>query len=113
MATAKVTIPTEPYTGPSAWYGCDLAAQPEKWVHVLTPEEIAAIEKAVDGVIEHGITFEAATKEDFDFGTFNAVLERMLQQIVFGIGFVVIRGLPVERCARVVAVSGNRACALC
>jgi len=37
---SAAAAPLEAYTGPDAWYGKDLQQHPEKWVHVLTSDEV-------------------------------------------------------------------------
>jgi hypothetical protein len=103
VATATTAVPRTPYTGPAAWYGRDLAAAPERWLHTFTPAEVAAIDRTVDALLARGTLFEQTTRADFDFGpALNALLARTLDQVVHGIGFVLFRGLPVERCVVVV-----------
>ena len=34
---------------PAAWYGPDLAARRERWVHSLTTAEIAELDMTIDG----------------------------------------------------------------
>ena len=94
-----MAVPTVPYTGVAAWYGRDLAKDEARWIHRFTEDEIAHIDRAVDGVLARGVPIEATTKADFDFGPFNDVLARVLDQVVNGIGFILFRGLPVHRCA--------------
>ena len=105
-----MAVPTVPYTGVAAWYGRDLAKDEARWIHRFTEDEIAHIDRAVDGVLARGVPIEATTKADFDFGPFNDVLARVLDQVVNGIGFILFRGLPVHRCAALLLRAEPCAC---
>ena len=44
---SRVDIPSKPFQTEAAWRGEDLAAHPGKWVHRLTGEELAEIDRAI------------------------------------------------------------------
>jgi hypothetical protein len=86
--------------GPSAWYGPDLDRRRD-WIERLSPAEIAEIELATNRAIERLPNPESDLvnlgREDFPLPSLAPRLERMLGDVLTGRGFVLIRGLPVER----------------
>lgn len=87
----------QPLTGPAAWRGSDLAGD-NSWIHQLSPETIAALDAALAQVKQRGLSFPQFNREDF------ALPPQVQQQLLAhadelenGKGFLVLRGLPVER----------------
>ncbi len=85
--------------GPSAWYGQDLATRRD-WIETLSEAEISEIETATKQLADTGMEIPAIRSEDFPLPTLGARLQRMLDEVLNGRGFVLIRGLPVERWSR-------------
>jgi hypothetical protein len=81
--------------GPSAWFGAELARHPEQWIYTLSPAEIAEIEAAV--TTARGRDLATLTGADFSLPALGPVLDGMREDVLNGRGFVLIRGLPVER----------------
>ena len=75
------------------WYGPDMAARPELWTHELAPDEIAEIEAAT-ARLEDVPILEIAREP---LPRLAERLERIRRDALHGIGFQVIRGLPVGR----------------
>ncbi|MEU5189494.1 TauD/TfdA family dioxygenase [Streptomyces klenkii] len=90
------TVLTEPVTGPSAWTAADFTGESD-WVVVLTPEEIDDLETALAAAKARGIPFEQLTVEDFPLPVLGKTFEAAVQELEFGRGFTLLRGLPVER----------------
>ena len=89
---AETTLPHE-ITDRSAWYGEDLANSSE-WIEHLSAVEIAEV--------EHASSLAAArpadiTANNYLLPTLGPRLARVLEEVLEGRGFVLIRGLPVER----------------
>jgi hypothetical protein len=97
--------------GPSAWYGPQQDAH-RNWIETLSEADIAEIERAVQGTIERLENPErdlvSLRKQDFPLPTLAPRLERILDQVLTGRGFVLIRRLPVERWSKL-----QRATAFC
>lgn len=85
-----------PIAGPSAWYGPEMAADPDQWLYELGVTEIAEINGAVSGVVERGTPMLDITRDNFPLPTLGAALDAIQEQVVNGRGFVLIRGLPVD-----------------
>ncbi len=82
-----------PVRTPQCWYGPDMARQPELWVHELTAEEVAGIEAAVARLDDVPILEIARAP----LPGLEERLARIRQEVLHGIGFQVIRGLPAGR----------------
>src|SRR6185295_17687092 len=69
-------------TDHSAWYGADLAAT-DSWIERLTHTEIREVERAISA-------------KNVQLPTLAPRLQRILDEVLNGRGFVLIRGLPIE-----------------
>lgn len=83
----------------SVWYGSGFADDTD-WVEQISADEIGEVEIAVEELERAGVGIEKVTAEDFPLPTFNVRLQRILDEVLNGRGFVLIRGLPVERWTR-------------
>jgi hypothetical protein len=88
-----------PIAGPSAWYGPAVSARND-WIEVLLPTEIAEIKAASQGLATSDPDWESLRSEDFPLPTFQPRLARIIDEVLHGRGFVLLRGLPVERWGR-------------
>jgi hypothetical protein len=77
---------------PSAWYGRDLAKD-TSWLVQLTPQDLAEIAAAVDGVKKQGLPLAQVGRSSFPLPAPEAKLSSWLDEIRIGHGFVVVRGL--------------------
>src|SRR5579871_812401 len=85
--------------GASAWYGLDVAAQ-TNWIESLSPIEIADMERAAQQLARTEIAWQTLRPEDFPLPTLARRLPAILDEVLAGRGFVLLRGLPVERWGR-------------
>jgi hypothetical protein len=91
-------LPPGPLDIEAAWRGADLASHPERWTYRLTAAEIAEIDAAIGVVRSAGTALDRISPASFPLPTLRARLERALdRQILNGLGFWLVRGLPVER----------------
>ncbi len=84
-----------PITGPSVWYGPEMAASTE-WVHTLDENDIAEIAAAVDPLVKANADIARITKADFALPTLGPRLAGIREEVMNGRGFALLRGLPVE-----------------
>jgi len=89
-------INRKPITGPAAWYGRTLAGSDE-WIYRLSEPDIAEIDSAVAGVRHRGLAMTEMTKDAFRLPHLGPVLEDIQREVLGGRGFVLFRGVPVER----------------
>jgi len=87
---------TKPVSGPRAWRGGELATA-TSWIVTLGPDEIADIDRALAVARSSGRTLTAVERGDFPLERMRSTLERALDEIYDGRGFVVVRGLPAAR----------------
>lgn len=80
----------------SAWKGADLVTQPRRWTRVLNSEEIAEIELATLRFKEAGIAIEEISPENFPLPQIGPHLKTLRNELQNGLGFTLIRGLPVD-----------------
>src|SRR2546427_9554763 len=83
----------------SAWYGPNVADRAE-WIEPLSPAELAEIEIAGQRLAQTAIEWQTLSDDDFPLPTLKRRLSRVLHEVLEGRGFVLLRGLPVERWGR-------------
>jgi hypothetical protein len=92
---ATANLPSGQIKIPSAWLGEDMAANPGRWLRHLTAEEIAELEQAARSFLSQTKDIGGITKEKFPLPRFGTHLAKLKETLIHGIGFEVIRGLPV------------------
>jgi hypothetical protein len=90
---------TEAVRGPGVWYGCELAKR-DDWIRRFSAAALAEIDAAVEGFRSTGKPLEAMAAGDFPLPRLGPVLRALLAELLEGRGFVLLRGLPVERMTR-------------
>jgi len=107
--------PTAPLTGPDAWRGSVLAGSPQTWLRRFTGDELAALDDGAARLLATG--WPNAVPEAAPSAKPNAKIETSVtspvvaalvrglrDELLFGRGFAVLRGLPVhDDLARVAA----------
>jgi hypothetical protein len=88
------TLP-QSFTGLSAWIGPQMVAKPDSWLITLSDAQIAELEQAARHFLALGRDVGEITAEDFPLPEFGQHLKEMRQALIHGIGFEVLRGLPV------------------
>ena len=84
-------------TGPAAWYGPEMARRTE-WLMPLGAAEIAEIEQVTRTLAAREADIAAITARDFPLPTLAPRLTRRVEdEVLNGRGFLLLRGLPVER----------------
>lgn len=89
----------EPLAGPGVWYGRDLATRSD-WIRPFSEAEIAEIEAAVAAFRKTGKSLDAITAAVFPLPRLGPVMRALLHELLEGRGFVLLRGLPVDRWTR-------------
>ncbi|HYG43976.1 MAG TPA: TauD/TfdA family dioxygenase, partial [Bordetella sp.] len=82
--------------GPAAWYGPDMNANPE-WIHTLQPDDIDELDQALRSFHAGGLSMADISPRTFPLPRFSRKLGQVLHEILEGRGFVLLRGLPVDR----------------
>lgn len=95
-ANAAASRPPRYIEGPSAWRGAAMTERTD-WLEELRDGEIAEIDAAVKTFMDSGDGYGAIRPSRFRLPKLGPRLERMLDQLLHGRGFVQIRGFPVEK----------------
>ncbi len=84
-------------TGAAAWYGPDLAGR-DDWLMPLEVNELAEIEAATAALVDRDADIATITASDFPLPSLGPRLRaRVRDEVLNGRGFLLMRGLPVER----------------
>jgi hypothetical protein len=84
-------------TSAAAWYGPEMAKRSD-WLMPLAPAEIAEVEAAAKALVAREADIAAITAKDFPLPTLAPKLKaRVDDEVLNGRGFILLRGLPVER----------------
>lgn len=78
------------------WRPVDLGG-PDEWSHTLTAAEVAEIDAALDHVEASGVPMADLDRTTFPLGALGDRLRDWAHELDQGRGFVLVRGLPVER----------------
>ncbi|MBS1788093.1 MAG: TauD/TfdA family dioxygenase [Acidobacteria bacterium] len=99
MTNSLLQQPPPEIQHPSAWHGSDLADSRD-WLEILSETEIAEVESATQRLAETQVQIPTICSGGFPLPTLSARLQQMLDDVLNGRGFVLLRGLPVERWSR-------------
>ncbi|HYR39351.1 MAG TPA: TauD/TfdA family dioxygenase [Methylomirabilota bacterium] len=83
-------------TGPEAWLGREME-QSTEWIRPLSLRAITELDAAIDGLKQRGLAWPHFGRSDFPLPTFSRDLSSALDELEDGRGFVLLRGIPVER----------------
>ncbi len=96
-APARVASDLPTFDNAQAWYGPDMMRRDE-WIHALTADELADIDRAVRHAEMAGSDIAELGPEHFPLGApMRALLARVKNDVLHGRGFMLLRGIPVER----------------
>ncbi len=85
-----------PVTGPTAWRRADIDAD-KHWIYRLTKSDIDALETAAGAILERGLSPMDFEQKDFPLRQLTDRLAPLIDQVENGRGFILIRGLPIDR----------------
>jgi hypothetical protein len=89
------TLPPE-VEDESAWYGSELAKRSD-WIERLSEAEIAEVERLVHEIENASVDLASLDPNKAELPILGPRLQRLLNEVLNGRGFVLIKGLPVER----------------
>jgi len=96
--TKPSTLP-DAVSGPSAWYGPDLRKRAD-WIRPFSMAELAELDAAINAFKRSGAPLAGISPASFPLPTLGGVLAGVLEELLEGRGFAMLRGFPVERYAR-------------
>lgn len=91
-----IPMPDGPIAGPSAWHGKDMAKS-TAWTYTLSDAELDELHGALGAVHEEGRAITDIRRADFPLPNLGATLDELRGEVLRGRGFVLLRGLPLER----------------
>jgi hypothetical protein len=97
MPSTNSTLPPE-VRDASVWYGPEVARRSD-WIVRLSETDVAEVENAVREV-GNELDLTAITADDVPLPSLEPRLQHMLDEVINGRGFVLIKALPVERWSR-------------
>jgi hypothetical protein len=97
---AKPSMPPGAIAGPSAWTGREMARREAEWLRRFAPAELQEIDAAVRAFKASGKPLAEISPASFTLGEFARTLRAIRRELLEGRGFVMLRGLPVERYSR-------------
>jgi hypothetical protein len=86
-------------SGPAVWYGRDLQPRTD-WIRIFSASELAELDAAVRSFKASGAALENISPESFPLPALGEALARILDELLDGRGFAMLRGFPVGRYAR-------------
>ena len=92
------TLPPEIHDS-AMWYGPELAGRGD-WIEWLSETEVREVESAVEQLYQWRRNLATIKAVEVPLPTLGPRLRRMLDEVINGRGFVLIKGLPVERWTR-------------
>lgn len=80
-----------------AWLGLELQKKPDLWESHLSLKFISDIEQAANYFLSLDIDLSEINRDSFPLKVFDGYLSELALKLLDGIGFEVIKGLPVKR----------------
>tara|TARA_Y100001960_G_scaffold313449_1_gene376395 strand:- start:348 stop:1433 length:1086 start_codon:yes stop_codon:yes gene_type:complete len=90
-------MPPGEITGRSVWYGPEMAKREEEWIRLFSDAELTELEVALHAVKSQGLDIMEVDRGVFPLPTLASVFEDIRHEILRGRGFILLRGLPVDR----------------
>jgi len=85
-----------PITGPGVWKGSDFSGPSDFW-YSLSEETLAELDRALQRFHSAGKPVFSLTAQDFPLPSFENDAEALREELRHGSGFVVVKGLPIDR----------------
>jgi hypothetical protein len=85
-----------PVVGPAAWQANEFTDE-NPWIYTLSRSDIQELNNAMRQTVAQNLECYAFSKEDFPLPSFGPKIEGFLEELENGRGFMLLRGIPVER----------------
>ena len=82
---------------PAAWHGNAIKDETERWIWTLSETEVAELESAAQSYLAANETIGEIAPSDFPLPALGPGLRQLRDVLLHGLGFHLVRGLPVER----------------
>jgi len=94
-----VPMPSGPVADTAAWVPGDFP-DPNVWQYRFNASELAELDAAIVQVRKAGIPLIEVNRANFPLPTLSAKLAELRREVTHGRGFILLRGLPLERWSR-------------
>jgi hypothetical protein len=94
--TSSAALPDR-FDGPAAWVGPEMQERTDEWLIHLSDTDVADLEQAATYYLSLGKDVGEITAADFPLSSFHHHVGKLKQKLLHGIGFEVLRGLPIDR----------------
>lgn len=93
------TFEEMPYkiTDRTVWTKEELSDNADRWIYTFTAEDINEIEEATRSVEDRGLELAEVTQTTYQLQKLKIKLTTIRDDLINGIGFIVLRGLPVHQ----------------
>jgi hypothetical protein len=98
-SSTRPPLPPGSLEGPAVWYGPDMAGR-DDWVFRFGEAELAELEQAIRAFVASGASLADISPATFPLPRLRHRLATVLNELLEGRGFILMRGLPVERWSR-------------
>ena len=99
MTIAPTPVHRDRFKGRGAWTSADFGPS-KQWAFTLRPETVSEFNQAVETLRANGKRLATLSSDDFPLPSFQDQAESLREELFRGSGFVLIRGLPIERYTR-------------
>ncbi|WP_340151372.1 TauD/TfdA family dioxygenase [uncultured Sneathiella sp.] len=99
------TLPPSTIDTPSAWYGHEMAKNTDIWLTYLSAAEVSELENAAEHFQSDNLDLGLISKENFSLPLLEPRLRDLREKLMHGIGFELIRGLPVTAYSQKIAAT--------
>ena len=92
----SAAILTAPVSDASAWRAADFIAD-RSWIVALTETAVAEVDAALRHAQRQGKTAQTITRDSFPLTSVGGLLADARHELEYGRGFLLLRGLPIDR----------------
>lgn len=98
LKAKQETVPAlSPVEGARVWRGPEVAARRDQWTYRLSSDHVAELDRAIENVLAHDTDILDIRRENFALPTLSRTLRDIQNDLLHGVGFSVLRGVPVGR----------------
>ncbi|KAH6850507.1 hypothetical protein B0I37DRAFT_396935 [Chaetomium sp. MPI-CAGE-AT-0009] len=83
-------------TGPTVWQASEFTSHPDRWIHPLTPPDLAELSAAADTFLASGQPLTAISKSTFPLPTLSLTLQTLRDTLLNGSGFALLKNFPAQ-----------------
>ena len=82
---------------PSSWKGSDLSKKKDLWIKNFSYQELTELETATFKYLKSRKDLSLMKLKDFSLPTLSGYLTKLQQELKYGLGFQLLKGIPAEK----------------